>query len=116
MLLLKLKDIENSIHCNTVVEGEKDFIENIIASSLISDVLIVDKENILLITNLASPQIVRTADMIGANMVLLTNGKVIPEDMLKAAKEVKIYLLQTDLMLFEACYQIGKLYFEKHLL
>lgn len=110
---LKLKEIVNSLHCNIITEGEKDFIENIVASSLISDVLIVDKENILLITNLASPQIVRTADMIGANIVLLTNGKVVPEDMHKAAKEVKIYLLQTDLMLFEACYKIGKLYFEK---
>ncbi len=110
---LKLKEIVKELNCNIISKGQKDFVEHIVASSLVSDVLIVDKENVLLVTNLASPQIIRTADMIGANIVLLTNGKTVPEDMHKAANEVKIYLLQTNLLLFEACYKLGKLYFEK---
>ena len=97
------------IPCNLVHPGEKLNFNWVIASGLMSDVLTTDKDDILLISNLTTPQVIRTADMVSANAVLITNGKQIMPDTIKLAKELNITLLKTELSIFEACYHIGKL-------
>jgi len=93
-------------------------IEHVVASDLMSDVLVLDYDNILLVTSLASEQTMRTADIIGARGVLLVNDKNPQPAMKKLAEEQDITLLSTPLSMFEACCSLGKLmggaWYDKH--
>ncbi|NCC50295.1 MAG: hypothetical protein EOM20_03675 [Spartobacteria bacterium] len=76
---------------------------NVTATDLMSDVLVVDKDNILLVTSLASDQAIRTAHIIGAVAVIIANGKNLPSSMLQVAEELDICVLRTQLPKFETC-------------
>jgi hypothetical protein len=84
-------------------------IKRIFASDLISDILIADGEQILLMTSLLSDQVLRTADVIGASAVILVNSKQIPAMLGKAATKQGLPLFYTPLPKFEACVQVGHL-------
>lgn len=75
----------------------------IVASDLMSDVLVVDEEIDILVTSLATYQALRTADIVGAGCVIIVNGKETMKDMEEMAKELSITLLQTELPTFEVC-------------
>ncbi|WP_304226617.1 DRTGG domain-containing protein [Gracilinema caldarium] len=84
-------------------------IEHVVASDLMSDVLVVDLDNTLIVTSLASEQTVRTADIVGARGVLLVNDKNPQPAMKKLAEEQNITVLSTPLSMFQACVALGKL-------
>ena len=84
-------------------------IEHVVASDLMSDVLVSDLENTLIVTSLASEQTIRTADIVGARGVLLVNDKNPQPAMKKIAEQQDITLLSTPLSMFEACVSLGKL-------
>lgn len=84
-------------------------IKKIFASDLISDILMVDGEQILLLTSLLSDQVLRTADVIGAAAVVLVNRKHIPAVLQKAAEKQGLPLFHTELPKFEACVRLGRL-------
>ncbi len=87
---------------------ERD-INSVFASDLISDILITEGENILLITSLLSDQVLRAADMIGASAVVYVNRRHIPVALGKAAAKQGIPLFHTLLPKFEACVCLGPL-------
>jgi len=105
-----IRDIVELLNCNVLYQGDKDYVIGVLASGLMSDVLTTDMEEILLVTGLTTPQVVRTADMVEANAILLTNGKNVPEDTVKLANELKITLLWTSYYNFEACVLLGNLF------
>ncbi|MFO7536290.1 MAG: hypothetical protein R6X19_11540 [Kiritimatiellia bacterium] len=80
----------------------------VIASDLMSDVLVIDRPSPLIVTSLASDQTLRTADIIGACGVLVVNGKNLPANMTLLAAEYKITLLRTHLPKFDACLKLGR--------
>jgi predicted transcriptional regulator len=82
-------------------------VDGAFASDLMSDVLRYDLAGGLLITGLANPQAVRTAEMADAAAILLARGKVPPPEMIQLAKETDIPLLSTPITMFETC---GRLY------
>ena len=84
-------------------------ISRVFASDLISDILITDGENILLITSLLSDQVLRSADMIGASAVVFVNRKNIPAALGKAAAKQGVPLFRTVLPKFESCVRLGPL-------
>ncbi len=84
-------------------------INRVFASDLISDILITEGENILLITSLLSDQILRSADMIGAVAVIFVNRRNIPAALGKAAAKQGVPLFHTSLPKFEACVRLGPL-------
>jgi len=84
-------------------------INRIFVSDLISDILIADGENILLITSLLSDQVLRTANIIGASAVVLVNRKHIPVALGKAASKQGLALFHTPLPKFESCVRLGRL-------
>lgn len=86
---------------------EQRRIHNVVASDLMSDVLVVAQEDFLLVTSLASDQMIRTADLVGAAGVVLVNGKRPPASVLKLATDLDIALLRTPLPKYEACLAIG---------
>jgi hypothetical protein len=96
-----------------VVYKASDFLEldicHVVAGDLMSDVLVVDYENLLIVTSLNTEQTLRTADIVGARGVLLANDKVPLAAVKNMAQEQDITLLATPLSLFEACAVLGRM-------
>jgi len=78
----------------------------VVASDLMSDVLLFDAEDILLLTSLASDQTIRTANIVGAMGVVVHNAKPIPATMCQAADSLGIPLVSSPLAKYESCVRI----------
>jgi hypothetical protein len=96
-----------------VICAEKDVLVRwVVASGLMSDVLTTEEEDILLLSNLTTVQLIRTADMVAAPVVVITSGKQVPESTILLAEKLGIMLLSTRLPVFEACSRLAPLFFE----
>jgi hypothetical protein len=104
--ILSVLDAELFNTCTTFKEAD---ITNFVASDLMSDVLVVEDEEFLLITSLSSEQAVRTADIVGARGILLVNGKRPQPSMLSLAKDLNKTLITTKYRMFKTCYTLGSL-------
>ncbi|NLF37933.1 hypothetical protein GX586_00715 [bacterium] len=100
-----------------VVCGEEHVdrpVEAVCASDLLSDVLATDKHTFLLITGLCTPQVVRTAELMGSAGIVFVRGKYPPQEAIGMAKVHDIPLLCTRAEMFEACCLLANLGLEKH--
>ncbi|MFO7937259.1 MAG: hypothetical protein R6V06_06615 [Kiritimatiellia bacterium] len=90
---------------DVLFEGDaaNDNIRHVVASDLMSDVLLVDDDNILLLTSLASDQVLRTAQIIGAVGVVVVNGKSLPSSMVGVAEDLGMTLMTCGLSKYDAC-------------
>jgi hypothetical protein len=84
-------------------KGEARNVGHIVANDLMSDVLLVDKDDILLLTSLASDQTMRTAQIIGAMGVVVHNNKPLPASMCEVAKTLGISLATVPHAKYESC-------------
>ena len=75
----------------------------VVANDLMSDVLLVDADDILLLTSLASDQAIRTAHIVGAMGVVVHNAKPLSETMIKVAGDLHIPLVSSPLSKYDAC-------------
>jgi hypothetical protein len=93
------------LNAEVLVEGDAvtEHIGHVVASDLMSDVLLVDDDEIMLLTSLASDQVLRTAHIVGAVGVVVVNGKSLPSSMVKVARDLKITLVKCDQSQYEAC-------------
>ena len=73
------------------------------AADLMSDALRYDLSGALLVSGLATPQVVRTAEMADVAAILMVRDKVPSSEALELAEEVGIPFLTTQLTMFEAC-------------
>lgn len=93
------------------ISGDRVFgkrsVQTVVASDLMSDVLVVTADDFLLVTSLASDQMIRTAHLVGAAGVVLVNGKQPPSSALRLAAELDIPLICTPLPKYETCLAIG---------
>jgi len=108
----KLKPLIDALEAKAIsapADWDDVTIGSVFASDLISDILIADGEQILLITSLLSDQVLRTADVIGAAAVVLVNRKHIPASLGKAAVKQGLPFFHTPLPKFEACVRLGRL-------
>jgi len=88
---------------------EEEAIEDVVASDLMSDVLVVEKDEVfVLVTSLASDQAIRTADIVGASGVILVNGKKAPAGLVKLSEDMEISLMSTPRNCFETCVILGR--------
>lgn len=79
-------------------------------SDLMSDVLTLEEHDILLITGLANPQTIRTAEMADISLIIIVRGKEVTEEMKKLARENEITVLSSPFSMFKVCgllYEIG---------
>ncbi len=103
---MKARDIVKLID-GEVLAGE-EIIEQVeikrgFAADLMSDVLaLVECENkdVVLITGITNPQIVRTAEMLDIPMIIVARGKLVPEETINLAKEKGIILVRTKNIVF----------------
>lgn len=76
---------------------------------MMSEVLTTDKDEIILITQLSSTQVIRTTDSVGGVGVLIVNDTPIQSGLKELAENLGITVLRTKLPGFETCLEIGKL-------
>lgn len=71
------------------------------ASDLMSDVLTLDGVNPLLITGLANPQTIRTAEMADISLIILARGKKATPEMIDLARQNNMTLIETPFSVFK---------------
>jgi len=76
-------------------------------SDLMSDVMAFVKDQVLLLTGLVNPQVIRTAELLDIHAIIFVRGKVPSMDMIEMAEAADIILAGTKLPMFISC---GKLY------
>jgi len=103
IFIVKLSDIIQLTNAKFVAgNNSKDTdVQKAFSSDLMSDVLTLDEENILLITGLANPQLIRTAEMADIEVVLLARNKQATNPMIEMANEADIVLLQSPFSIFK---------------
>ena len=109
MNLIQIADILDAELAYGSTSWEQTPIHSVFASDLMSDVLMSDRDDMLLITSLSTEQSIRSADMVGAAAVLVANNKTVTEGMVKLAQEQNIALLCTPLPKYESCIRIGSI-------
>lgn len=82
-------------------------IESACGSDLMSDVMAYVKENVLLLTGLVNPQVIRTAEMMDIKAVVFVRGKNPGQAVVDLARDREITVMTTKDPMFIAC---GKLY------
>lgn len=78
-------------------------IEDVVVSDLMSDVLLVERDDFVLVTSLTSEQMVRTADIVGARAIIVVNNKQPQDGTVALACSHGIPLLRTPLRTFDVC-------------
>ncbi|MDR3605310.1 MAG: hypothetical protein ACLPVO_20375 [Desulfomonilaceae bacterium] len=77
------------------------------AADLMSDVLAFGSEGMALLTGLTNPQVVRTAEMAGINVIVIVRDKTPPPETVELARDSGMTLIRTGYTMYEAC---GRLY------
>ena len=82
-------------------------VEYAFASDLMSDVLTIEKDNMVLITGLANLQAIRTSEMSDIGCIIFARNKMIGEEMIALAIENKMVLVKSPHSVFHIS---GELY------
>lgn len=70
------------------------------SSDLMSDVLTLDSNHVVLITGLANPQVIRTAEMSDISLVIIGRGKKCSTQMIELARDCEITLIESPYSIF----------------
>lgn len=92
---------------------DSQVIHHVVTCDLMSDVLVTDHDEVLLVTSLPSDQVARTADMVGACGVVLVNGKAPQPSLVELCTELDLTLIRSSLGSFEASFRLGVVLFGK---
>ena len=106
---MKIRDLVDKIK-GTLVCGEDKLdheVEYAFASDLMSDVLTVERPNLLLITGLANLQAIRTAEISDISFLVFARNKKVTSEMKKIAEENAMVLIESPLSMFRIS---GELY------
>ncbi|VGO16595.1 hypothetical protein PDESU_05186 [Pontiella desulfatans] len=88
---------------------ERINIETVFASDLMSDVLMSDRDELLLMTSLSTEQSIRSAGIVGSEAVIIANNKTVTEGMIELAKDQEVALLCTRFPKYESCVRLGRI-------
>lgn len=101
---MKIREVVELLNAK-VVSGQEKLdceVEYTFASDLMSDVLTVEKENLLLLTGLANLQTIRTAEMSEINNIIFVRQKRTTPEMRQLAEENDMILVECDYSMFKA--------------
>src|SRR5690554_5717375 len=102
---MKIREIIDIVEAE-IITGEKNLdmeISSACGADLMSDVMAYVKENVVLLTGLVNPQVIRTADMMDINVIVFVRGKRPEENMISLAEEMGMTILTTKHPMFIAC-------------
>lgn len=104
---MKIADIIKTLNGTLVAGGQSNrSVGAVVANDLMSDVLLNDSEDILLLTSLASDQAIRTANIVGAMCVVVHNDKPLPQTMCQVADSLGIPLVSSPLSKYDSCVRV----------
>ena len=104
---MKVADVIKTLDGTLVAGGESDrSVGCVVANDLMSDVLLNDGEDMLLLTSLASDQAIRTANIVGAMCVVVHNAKPLPQTMCQVADTLGIPLISSPLSKYDSCVRL----------
>lgn len=108
---MQLCEVASRLEAEELVRaGDPDVeIRSAAAADLLSDILATGKEQFIILTGLVSPQVIRTAQVVGALAIVLVRGKHPTQEMIGLARAHGIPLFTTDLSLFESCVRLAPL-------
>lgn len=87
-----------------IVEGDPQIeFRDVVVSDLMSDVLVVENEEFLLVSSLTSDQVVRTAHIVDAVALVISNGKRPQASMVALAQQQGVPVIGSDLATFDVC-------------
>ncbi len=106
---MTIKDITERIGGHLVCNEEQKSleVEYAFSSDLMSDVLTVEKENMVLITGLSNLQAIRTSEMSNINCIIFARDKKVNKDIISLAKENDMVLIESPYSVFRIS---GELY------
>jgi len=106
---VRLQEVKEILDADIIVGKDQMDMEVTAAfgADLMSDVLAFAKPGSLLLTGLTNPQIIRTSDVLDIAAIILVRGKRPLPETVQLAEELRIPLLTTQYILFEA---VGRLY------
>ncbi len=97
--------LEGQIFCGE--EWANTEVHSACGADLMSDVMAFVKEQVLLLTGLVNPQVIRTAELMDIKVIVFVRGKHPTLDMIDMAQNAQIILAGTKLPMYLAC---GKLF------
>lgn len=101
---MTLSECIRRVSAEWIVPGDPDIqFHDIVVSDLMSDVLVTEHDDFLLVTSLTSEQVVRTADIVDARAILLSNGKRPQPAMYNLASQQGLPVLSSPLPTFDIC-------------
>ena len=102
---MKIKDIVNILNAKLIAgEGKLDVeIETAGASDMISDILLMAKPGMMILTGLNSPQIIRSASMLDVKAVVVVRGKEPLPKMVEMANQYGVILMKTKFGMYKSC-------------
>ena len=101
---MTLKECAHRVSARWIVTGDENVeFFDVVVSDLMSDVLVTDHDDFLLVTSLASEQVARTADIVDAQAIVLANGKSPQPALARLAEEQAIPLMTSALSTFDIC-------------
>jgi hypothetical protein len=109
MDLIRIADILEAELVQGPAGWEKINIETVFASDLMSDVLMSDRDDLLLVTSLSAEQSIRSAGIVGSEAVVIANNKTVTEGMVELAKDQGIALFCTRFPKYESCVRLGRI-------
>jgi predicted transcriptional regulator len=102
---MKIQQVLNILN-GELICGKSELLEDEIdygySCDLMSDVLAYVQNNVLLLTGLVHPQVIRTAEMLDIKAILIVRGKKPSEDIIDMANERDIVIIRTTHSLFTA--------------
>ena len=106
---MRLQEVKEILDAEFIVgEDQLDMeVRAAFGADLMSDVLAFAKPGSLLLTGLTNPQVVRTSDVLDIAAIIMVRGKRPLPETIQLAEELRIPLLTTKFILFEA---VGRLY------
>jgi DRTGG domain len=107
---MKIRDVVDILSGRIIVEnhGLDEDVPRGGAADLMSDVLAFGTEGMVLMTGLTNPQVVRTAEMAGINVIVIVRDKTPPPETLELARESGITIINTGYTMYEACGRLFK--------
>jgi len=106
---MKINEISSVLEADIITGEQNSDVEiySACGADLMSDVMAFVKENVVLLTGLINPQVVRTAEMMDIKVIVFVRGKNPTQEIIDLANEKGITILTTKYSMFIAS---GKLY------
>jgi len=101
---MKLKEVVEILDGELIcgIDHLEEDIDYGYSCDMMSDVLAYVQNNVILLTGLIHPQVIRTAEMLDIKAIVIVRGKILSDELIEMANKKDIVLIRTMHSLFTA--------------